>query len=72
MKTDVASGRQRADVLRWRHQQLVDSGFALPLAEHLATDARYDLHALIELVEKGCPPELAARILAPLEGSARA
>jgi hypothetical protein len=26
-----------------------------------------DLHALIELVERGCPPELAARILAPLD-----
>jgi hypothetical protein len=26
-----------------------------------------DLHALIELIERGCPPELAARILAPLE-----
>jgi hypothetical protein len=25
------------------------------------------LHALIELVERGCPPELALRILAPLD-----
>ena len=30
-------------------------------------DTRYDLHALIELVERGCPPELAVRILAPLD-----
>jgi hypothetical protein len=30
-------------------------------------DARYDLHALIELVERGCEPELAVRILSPLE-----
>ena len=29
------------------------------------TRRRYDLHALIELVESGCPPELAVRILAP-------
>jgi hypothetical protein len=29
------------------------------------------LHALIELAERGCPPELAVRILAPLpEGTA--
>jgi hypothetical protein len=28
---------------------------------------RYDLHALIDLVERGCPPELAVRILTPLE-----
>jgi hypothetical protein len=30
-----------------------------------------DLHALIELVERGCPPVLAARILAPLEHERR-
>ena len=42
---------------------------ALPmiLAEELACDWRYDLHALIELVERGCEPALAARILAPLD-----
>jgi hypothetical protein len=50
---------------------LVEAGFALPLASQVARDGRYDLHALIELVEHGCPPELALRILAPLEeGSA--
>jgi hypothetical protein len=27
----------------------------------------YDLHALIELVERGCPPALAVRILGPLD-----
>ena len=54
-------------VVRWRREQLVASGFLLPLATRLATDERYDLHALIELTERGCPPELAARILAPLE-----
>jgi hypothetical protein len=49
----------------------VEAGFALPLASRLARDGRYDLHALIELVEQGCPPQLAVRILAPVEqGSA--
>jgi hypothetical protein len=28
---------------------------------------RYDVHAVIELVERGCPPDLATRILAPLD-----
>jgi hypothetical protein len=54
----------------WRRAQLVDAGFSLPLAHVLADDGRYDLHALIELVERGCPPELASRILAPLEEAA--
>jgi len=56
-------------LVTWRREQLVDAGFALALAHTLAHDPRYDLHALIELVEVGCPPELAVRILAPLEGS---
>jgi hypothetical protein len=45
----------------------VAAGFEPPLALALAQDGRYDLHALIELVERGCPPRLAIRILAPLE-----
>jgi hypothetical protein len=32
----------------------------------LASDDRIDLHALLELIDRGCPPELAARIMAPL------
>ena len=57
----------QANVTSWRRDRLVDAGVALPLASRLARDRRYDLHALIELVEHGCPPELALRILAPLE-----
>ena len=58
---------RRASVTPWRHDRLVDAGFALPLALRLAHDPRYDLHALIELAERGCPPEVALRILAPME-----
>jgi hypothetical protein len=53
--------------LRWRRDQLVTAGFEPPLSVALAQDSRFDLHALIELVERGCPPRLAIRILAPLE-----
>ena len=55
------------DVLRWRRDQLVAAGFEPALALEFAQDRRYDLHALIELVERGCAPRLAVRILAPLE-----
>ena len=55
------------DVVSWRRAQLVDGGFALSLASHLARDGRYDLHALLELVDRGCAPALAVRILAPLD-----
>lgn len=55
------------EVFDWRRSQLVRSGFPGALAARVAHDNRYDLHRLIELVESGCQPELALRILAPLE-----
>jgi hypothetical protein len=58
---------EAARTLAWRRAQLANAGFSLPLAARLAGDVRYDLHALIELTERGCDPELAVRILAPLE-----
>jgi hypothetical protein len=67
--TTEAVGR---DVIGWRREQLTSSGFPLPLAATIARDTGYDLHALIELVEQGCPPELATRILAPLQGKGAA
>jgi hypothetical protein len=65
----VVTGNERctAEVVRWRRDQLTGVGFSLPLAERLACDERWDIHALIELVERGCPPEVAGRIAAPLE-----
>jgi hypothetical protein len=67
MQTNTRDDRAAHDLVRWRREQLVHSGFPLPLAARLAHDPRYDLHALIELVERACPPELAARIVAPLD-----
>ena len=71
MQTKTADGARR-EVVRWRRGQLTDSGFPLSVAARLAEDARYDLHALIELVERGCPPHLAVRIVAPLDGEVAA
>jgi hypothetical protein len=68
MHTTTATRNATDEVVRWRREQLVESGFPLALATRLAGDARYDLHALIELAERGCAPELAVRILAPVEG----
>ena len=58
---------ERDEVCSWRRSQLVRYGFREPLAARVAHDGRYDLHQVIELVDSGCPPELALRILAPLE-----
>ena len=68
MATKLVGERVSDPVVRWRREQLTASGFPVALAAALAEDARYDLHALIELCERGCVPELAVRILAPLDG----
>lgn len=67
MHTTITGERGGGEVTRWRLNQLVDSGFPPALASRVAKDVRYDLHALIELVERGCPCHLAVRILAPLD-----
>jgi hypothetical protein len=67
MGTITTETRSAQQLVAWRRDQLVRSGFPFPLAARLAGDVRCDLHALIELVEAGCTPELAARILAPID-----
>ena len=57
----------RAQWVRWRARRLVSAGFPVELAQYLARTDRIDLHRLLSLVDRGCPPELAARILAPLD-----
>jgi hypothetical protein len=58
-------------VVLWRMKRLRGAGFSPALAGALARDRTYDLHALVELVDRGCPAELAARILAPLDRDRR-
>jgi hypothetical protein len=67
MQTKMTSAQTLDEVVRWRREQLVESGFPLALAARVAKNTHYDLHALIELVERDCPPDLAVRILAPVE-----
>ena len=55
------------DLAGWRERRLLRAGVEARLAAVIAADCAVDLHAMIELVERGCPPELAARILAPFD-----
>jgi hypothetical protein len=67
------TGHERAKVERyvdWRARCLLEAGFARSAADRLARDSAWDLHALLELVDRGCPPELAERILVPLDREA--
>jgi hypothetical protein len=51
----------------WRARRLTAAGFSAREAYELASDDALDLHALLGLIDRGCPPALAVRITAPLE-----
>lgn len=65
--TDRTLRTRDDDVASWRRRRLCAAGFEASLAEQVAHDCAMDLHALLSLVDRGCPPHLAARILAPLD-----
>jgi hypothetical protein len=59
--------RQAQHAVEWHTRCLRGAGFDRKSAARLARDTAFDLHALLELVDRGCPPALAARIAAPLD-----
>jgi len=62
-----STGSSHASDVTWREGRLRVAGFGREAASRLARDPGLDLHELLELVDRGCPPHLAARILAPLD-----
>lgn len=50
-------------VARWRAEGLERAGFPTEIAAELAQRSDVDVHRAIDLVGRGCPPELAASIL---------
>ncbi|MCG2623201.1 hypothetical protein LVY72_14980 [Arthrobacter sp. I2-34] len=52
-------------ITAWRCRLLYSAGFPDTLAHLLAATPGVDIHALLNLVDRGCPPELAVRILGP-------
>jgi len=54
-------------VVAWRRRRLELAGFGPTLAGELACSARVDLHELLDLLDRDCPPHLATRILAPID-----
>lgn len=63
----VTKAVDAVQIVGWRLARLDAAGFPPDLAAQLAADVAVDLHALLDLVDRGCPPRLAARILAPLD-----
>jgi hypothetical protein len=60
-----------AGVVAWRRTQILAAGCDPATSEELAEECGIDLHVLVELLERGCSPALAKRILAPLDGESR-
>ena len=50
-------------VERWRAEELLRAGFDPGAASELAGRLDIDLHTATELIDRGCPPDLALRIL---------
>ena len=50
-------------VIRWRAQELERAGYDADAAAELAARNDVDLHRAIELLELGCPADLAVQIL---------
>ncbi|HWJ32895.1 MAG TPA: hypothetical protein VNR59_11190 [Gaiellaceae bacterium] len=50
-------------VERWRAQELERAGFPEDVATEFAMRTDVDLHVAIDLIRRGCTPDLAAQIL---------
>lgn len=65
-RKDAPANHELSD---WRARRLTAAGFALREAYEVANTDGVDLHLLLELIDRGCPPALAVRIAAPVEES---
>jgi hypothetical protein len=64
MSTTLTSPRQPRDpVQTWRLEQLEAAGYPHAAAVLISERLDVDLHLAVRLVEQGCPPETALRIL---------
>jgi hypothetical protein len=54
---------ERERVIRWRVEQLAKVGYSWPAAMVIAANTQIDLHTAVDLVQRGCTPDTAVRIL---------
>ena len=62
MPTVQTDTSEREKVESWRLHVLVEAGYPMDLAERVAA-TEVDLHEAVALVESGCSPDIATRIL---------
>jgi hypothetical protein len=61
VETYIETETERVE--RWRMDELLRVGFDVEFAALIAAEPGVDLHAAIDMIERGCPPDLAAQIL---------
>jgi hypothetical protein len=54
---------ENGEVLAWRAEELVRAGYDGDNALMLALERAVDLHRAVDLLRRGCPAELAVKIL---------
>ena len=54
---------ERDQIERWRMYELERAGFGIALARTLAGRLDIDLRQAVDLIDRGCAPDLVARIL---------
>jgi hypothetical protein len=59
----LADETERERVIRWRVEQLAKVGYSWPAAMVIAANTQVDLHTAVDLVRRGCNPDVAMRIL---------
>ncbi len=60
---DVLEDTEQNLIELWRTEELERAGYGARAAGRLAARHDIDLHHAVELLEQGCPPELAVSIL---------
>jgi hypothetical protein len=60
---DVTNRSELEQVVRWRAAELERGGYPPEAAARVAARHDVDLHRAVELLERGCSPELALKIL---------
>ena len=60
---EVQEGTELERIQGWRQEELERAGYPTAAARQIAARLDIDLHGAIALVARGCPPEVALRIL---------
>jgi hypothetical protein len=59
----VLEDTEQLRIEQWRSEELERAGYSRRAADRLAARHDVDLHRAVDLVRRGCDPELAVRIL---------